>query len=77
MQVNKDTSLNQQSSLVLDLCDLAEKDEEIEFFIQYLKKGYIFRENYSINTLISCSKTRRPKLVSYHINMPAIYNIIS
>jgi hypothetical protein len=39
MQINKDTSLDQQASLVLDLCNLAEKDDEIEFLIQYLKKG--------------------------------------
>jgi hypothetical protein len=39
MLVNKDTSLDQQSSLVLDMCHLVEKDEEIEFLIQYLKKG--------------------------------------
>jgi hypothetical protein len=39
MQINKDTSLDQQYSLVLDLSSLAEKDDEIEFLIQYLKKG--------------------------------------
>jgi hypothetical protein len=39
MQVNKDAHLDQQSTLVLDLCRLAEKDDEIEFVIQYLKKG--------------------------------------
>ncbi len=37
MQIDKDTSLDQQASLVLDLCNLAEKDDEIEFLIQYLK----------------------------------------